>query len=69
MAKRSDRSRYPMRKLRLGDPDPRAPAGATPEECIGMMWELTRNTWAFMGHADAEPRLQRHLIRVVSRGR
>lgn len=63
-----DRSRYLVRKSRLGDPEPRESVG-TPEECISMMWELTRNTWAFMGHADAEPRLQRHLIRVVRRGR
>lgn len=63
-----DRSRYVIRKLRLGDPEPREPMG-TPEECIGMMWELACNAWAFMGHADAEPRLQRHLVRVVRRGR
>lgn len=68
MTNSPDRSHYVVRKRRLGDPEPRESAG-TPEECIAMMWELARNTWAFMGHADAEPRLQRHLIRVVRRGR
>ena len=63
-----DRSRYVVRKRRLEDPEPRESVG-TPEECIAMMWELTCNAWAFMGHADAEPRLQRHLVRVVRRGR
>jgi len=37
----------------------------TAEERIGMMWQLTLDTWAFMGKPVAEPRLQRHVIRVI----
>lgn len=40
----------------------------TPAERIGMLWQLALDAWAFMGEAVAEPRLPRHVVRVV-RGR
>ncbi len=42
--------------------------GTTPAERIGMMWQLALDAWAFMGGADAESRLPRHVVRVI-RGR
>ena len=63
-----DRSAYPIRRRRLHDREPDHASAPSAEECIGMVWEMTMNAWAFMGHGDAEPRLQRHAFRVV-RGR
>ncbi|MGE0102336.1 MAG: hypothetical protein AB7H86_10865 [Blastocatellales bacterium] len=34
----------------------------TPEELIGMMWQLTLDAWAFKEDIRTEPRLQRHLV-------
>ena len=60
-----DRSKLPIEKHRLHDRPKRE--RHTPEECIAMMWQLSADAWAFMGHADAETDVQRSLIRVVSR--
>ena len=39
----------------------------TPEERWAMMWQLALDAWAFKGEPVAEPRLQRHIIRVYRR--
>ena len=39
----------------------------TPAERLGMMWQLTLDAWAFKGEPVAEPRLQRHIVRVFRR--
>lgn len=67
MSSTPDRSAYQIRRLRLHDREPDHAAAPSAEECIGMVWELTMNAWAFMGHSDAQPRLQRHAFRVVRR--
>lgn len=41
----------------------------TPAERIGMMWQLALDAWAFMGDPVREPRLPRHVVRVIRRGR
>ena len=43
-------------------------AQTTPAERLAMMWQLGLDAWAFMGDPVAEPRLPRHIVRVV-RGR
>jgi len=43
--------------------------GTTAEERIGMMWQLAQDAWAFMGEPIAEPKLSRHIVRVVKRKR
>lgn len=68
MSDRSERATWPVRKGYLGDPEPDDYGHLTPEERVGMMWELTKTTWAFMGEPDVDPTLQRHIGRVVSRG-
>lgn len=40
----------------------------SPDELIGMMWQLALNAWSFKENVDAEPRLQRHVV-VLKRGR
>jgi hypothetical protein len=32
-----------------------------PDECVGIIWELTRELWSISGSSDAERRLQRHI--------
>jgi hypothetical protein len=44
-------------------------ANSTPAERIEMMWQLALDAWAFMGEPVVEPRLPRHVVRVVRRGR
>jgi hypothetical protein len=36
-----------------------------PNEALEMMWPLAMDTWAFMKEPHAEPRLQRHVVRLV----
>jgi hypothetical protein len=69
MSSKAERASWPVRKGRLGEEEPNAYAHLTPEERVGMVWEITRAVWAFMGHGDVDPTLQRHIGRVVSRGR
>jgi len=39
----------------------------TPTERISLMWQLALDAWAFKGETIAEPRLQRHIVRVFRR--
>ena len=65
-----DRSKWPVRKGKLGDPEPE-PEPVSPEESSRIMHELARAAWAFMrgGEPDdgSDPQLQRRIIRVVRR--
>ena len=40
----------------------------SPDELIGMMWQLALNAWSFKENVDVEPRLQRHVV-VLKRRR
>jgi hypothetical protein len=40
----------------------------TADERVGMMWQLALDAWAFMGEPVVEPRLPRHIVRVLRRG-
>lgn len=45
-------------------------ADLTVEQRLEMMWQLALDAWAFTGATpDAEPRLQRHVVRVYRRER
>ncbi len=45
-------------------------ADLTVEQRLDMMWQLALDAWAFTGATrDAEPRLQRHVVRVYRRER
>jgi hypothetical protein len=43
-------------------------ASITPAERILLAWELTLQAWRIQGGTDAEPRLQKHVVRVLRRG-
>ena len=61
-----DRSQYPTSKRRLEDPeDASYVRGLTPAERVMMVWTLTRQAWEFMEGGSREPRLRRHVVRVV----
>jgi hypothetical protein len=40
----------------------------SPEQLLGMMWQLALNAWSFKENLNAEPRLQRHVV-VLKRRR
>jgi hypothetical protein len=40
----------------------------TAEERLKMMWQLAADAWAMKGE-KVEPRLPRHVVRVIRRGR
>ena len=64
-----DRSSYPVRVTRLEDrEDDTYLRSLSPADRIAMVWPLTLQAWAFKEGLDDEPRLQRHVVRVV-RGR
>jgi len=34
----------------------------TPQQLIGMMWQLALDAWAFKENLNAEPRVQKHIV-------
>jgi len=58
----------PIRKTKLSDQGKEKDLDSTtPEERIGMMWELALDAWSFTEGFDAESRLPRHIVRVLRR--
>lgn len=39
----------------------------SPEQLLGMMWQLALDAWSFKENLNAEPRLQRHIIVLKKR--
>ena len=63
-----DKTHVTIRKIAdLGPLDDFVPG--TMEERIAMVWPLTRQACALSPHHDAEQRLQRHVTRLIRRGR
>jgi hypothetical protein len=62
----TDRSDYPVRKLRLGDEATGNDyAQFTPDERLAMVWTMTMQAWMFKEGLVDEPRLRRDVVRVV----
>lgn len=58
-----------VRKVSLHAPDNKDDLKyKSPQELIGMMWQLTLDAWSFKENLNAEPRLQRDVV-VLKRGR
>lgn len=65
-----DRARMPTRLGRLGDDDDESfVESLTPAQRMELVWPLTRQVWAFVDGTEDEPRLRRHVGRVVRGGR
>ncbi len=61
-------NRKHIRKLHLSDINENYNfVSGTPEECIMMVWELTKEVCSLSKDFDAEQRLQRHITRVIRR--
>lgn len=61
--------RMVIRKVKLHETRPGNDLrGKSPEELLGMMWQLALSAWSFKEVVNAEPRLQRHVV-VLKRGR
>ena len=58
-----------VRILRAGDDKDSGYVEGTPAERFGMVWEITRDAWAFRGESGAEQRLQRDVAVLVRRKR
>ena len=59
------RQDMPINIFRPGQQVPEDTIYATSEQRLSMVWPLTRDAWAFKDGEDAEPRLQRHVGRVL----
>jgi hypothetical protein len=58
----------PVRKTRLHDSEDESDLkDKSPQELLGMMWQLALNAWAFKENLNAEPRLQRHVVVLKKR--
>lgn len=69
-ASREARSKWIVRRGTLKEQDQEVDLlAATPGERLAMMWQLTLDSWAFMGKPLDESRLPRHIVRVLRRGR
>jgi hypothetical protein len=65
----ASRRHYPVRKTTLVQQGPDAAVGRmTPAERVAMVWPLSVQAWQFKEPGGDEPRLRRHVVRVV-RGR
>ena len=51
-----------VRKGRLTESDNNDLRGKSPQQLLGMMWQLALNAWSFKENLNAEPRLQRHVV-------
>lgn len=57
-----------VRKISLHDSDADDLKDKSPQELLGMMWQLALNAWSFKENLNAEPRLQRNVV-VLKRRR
>jgi len=65
----SDRSEQIMRR-QLKDHDDTGYVEGTPAERMAMVWEITKNVWAFRDPKfDAEQSLQRNVTKLIRRKR
>ena len=65
--KKVDRSITRMTYLKDGDSDGYVEGG--PAARISLVWEMTRDTWAFMKEGNAQRRLQRDVTHLIRRRR
>ena len=55
-----------IRIFKLGEEDKHNDLRTTTAaQRLAMMWQLTLDAWAFKGEPVAEPRLPRHIVRVL----
>ena len=62
-----DRNRITIKKITDPDSDDAGYVDASYSERLSMIWELTKDAWAFAPNQDAEQRLQRHVVVLTRR--
>ena len=66
----TDRSHWPVRKFKLGEEDDSDDYSRfTPSERVAMVWEITKDAWAFKDPNWRESEFRRDVVRIVRRGR
>ena len=67
MSDDSQDKEIPVRLIRNGSPEPpdRDWSMATPEERIEAVWTLTKLCWGWNNPSEDEPRMQKHVTRVI----
>ena len=64
----TDRSRYPVRKIRVSEKGAGSDLGGlTASERVAMVWQLTLQAWLFKEGLLDEPRLRRDVVRTLRR--
>jgi hypothetical protein len=65
----TDRSHYPVRKVRLEDKEiGNDYSSFTPEERLAMVWTMTMQAWMFKEGIVEEPRMRRDVVHIVRGG-
>ena len=66
-----DRSKWPVRKMKLSEQEDAGDIRAfvKPEDRLAVVWQLSKNAYAFKGEPVAEPGLHRHIVRLFRRKR
>jgi len=66
----TDRSHWPVRKFKLGEEDSSDDySHFTPSERVAMVWEATKDAWAFKDPTWRESEFRRDVVRIIRRGR
>lgn len=63
-------NRIIIRKTRVNSPDAADDDGfvnGDPSSLFSIMWDITKDAWAFRGEKNAEQRLQRHITNFYRR--
>ncbi|HDP80642.1 MAG TPA: hypothetical protein ENN21_07355 [Spirochaetes bacterium] len=61
-------TRHIIKKTSISDMDDDGYVPGTPEYRIGIVWDITRDTWSFVKKEDAERRLQRDVTNIIRGG-
>ena len=65
----TDRSNWPVRKFKLGEEEEDDYSCFTPSERVAMVWEATKDAWAFKDPSWRESEFRRDVVRIIRRGR
>jgi len=60
-----DRNR--VRVVKMSEDNDDGFVEASPAERIAMVWEITKDAWAFAGEINVEQRLPRHITKLIRR--
>lgn len=56
-----------VKKISIGEDTDDGYVQAEKSELFSMIWEITKDNWAFVRRQDVERRLQRHVATIIRR--